>query len=420
MISILGLYGALAEPVAGTHAILGRGETTCLKCHYDKYDEMVSTAHGEEIVVRMTQTDYLGNTRATANQPETFACISCHAQRDRWTQLGMADYVNWFENKSSNAFPGEYWALGYKQIAWPLGPGLNVGSITRASLPVGTTLYKDPAAFKAITSALSTIKLNVTGTTGRTINATITFSNLVNAGLNTPAVRTVTLSEPTPGNFYYNFGSVYPDYFKISLNITSGSTMTATKIVITTDGVTELAADSSKLSSTGVAQSQSLTASSATLLRALRISNGSWGMTSFSGNDYWNFHTGYYSKITKLSEVWEETRQVAEQEFPARGIPVEYMGIVGEKAGCASQKALCHTTITAINLGASGALPETYGTTSGSDPYYKHTLTISTDSSKTCGTCHADKFIDGMTAHFGVQCFKCHSGHTAAAATRGP
>jgi hypothetical protein len=47
---------------------------------------------------------------------------------------------------------------------------------------------------------------------------------------------------------------------------------------------------------------------------------GAWTWVSFA--DDWNFHTGKYSKVAKMSEVWDNVRTIATDSFPVRGVPI--------------------------------------------------------------------------------------------------
>ncbi len=376
----IGAYGALGQEVNGTHAITGRGETSCLKCHYGKYEEMVGSGHGQKLVE-----DIAKASENLAKQPETYACISCHGKRDRWESFGMADWYPFYENTSANAYAGEWWSLGYKQVAFPYGKGFT-----------GTT-WTDTAL-----AATSYVTLNVTAPTGNTITANFKFLDVNGANSDTGTV-TLTEAPAASGKYFYNVTGLYPDYFSISLNASSSAT--ASVIKIKTDGATYDSANSSKTFSikttpTYLAQLQHV------------LSHGSWvySYATFAGSYQWNFHTGKYATVTKMNAVWDNVRTIDEVEFPKRGIPVEYIGTVNERNSCSSTKGLCHATIQMMDLAASGQIRENRAT-SGNQPYYSHGMNLSTDAEQICGTCHALLFAEGTTAHFGVQCYDCHASH---------
>ncbi len=373
----IGAYGALGQEVNGTHAITGRGETSCLKCHYGKYEEMVGTGHGQKLVE-----DIAKQSTALSEQPETYACIACHGKRDRWESFGMADWYPFYENTSANAYAGEWWSLGYKQVLFPYGKGFT-----------GTT-WTDSAL-----AATSYITLNITAPTGNTITANFKFLDINGANSDSGYVA-LTEAPAGSGKYFYNITGKYPDYFSVTLNATSSAT--ASVIKIKTDGATYDIANASKTFSI---------TTSAKYLGALSYSSSyGWRYATFAGSYNWNFHTGKYAKVTKMSEVWDNVRTIDEVEFPRRGIPIEYMGTVDEKNSCSSSKGLCHATLQMIDLAAQGKLPENKAT-SGNQPYYSHSMNLSTDAEQVCGTCHALLFAEGTNAHQGVQCYDCHASH---------
>lgn len=369
----IGAYGALGQEVNGTHAITGRGETSCLKCHYGKYEEMVGSGHGQKLVE-----DIAKASTNLGKQPETYACIACHGKRDRWESFGMADWYPFYENTSANAYAGEWWSLGYKQVAFPYGKGFT-----------GTT-WTDSAL-----AATSYVNLTVNAPTGLTLTANIKFLD-VNGNNNDTG--DVVLTEISNGTYRASVTGLWPDYFSITLR---GNATTATAIQVKTDGAIFNVANSSK--------TFSITTTSKYLAQ-LSTSHGSWTYSNFAGAYYWNFHTGKYATVTKMSAVWDDVRTIAEVEFPNRGIPIEYMGTVSERNSCSSSKGLCHATIQMMDLAASGQIRESRAA-SGNQPYYSHGMNLSTDAEQICGTCHALLFAEGTNAHFGVQCYDCHASH---------
>jgi hypothetical protein len=395
----IGVYGAIGQSLEGTHGIVGKGEVSCLKCHYGKYEEMVSTGHGQVIVDRMSTFEGL------EPQPETYACIACHMKRDRWGIMGMTDFAAWYDNSSRYLYSDEMFSLGYTQILFPYGEGYQ-------GVWVNST---------ATTTSWIFITLNTT-TTGASIRTNFTFFDY--AGNNNDT--SVLLTESSPGYYTTNVTSIYPDYFSILMS--SSSNLTAEFLTVTTDGVTYLVADSGKiltgeiyiapLSTVGdlvsfigpdLGKAEVDITTSYTALAPLRERRGRYIQSDFA--DDWNFHTGAYTTVLKMTEVWDNVRMINEQEFPRRGIPIDYMGIVGEKISCASTDTLCHATGQMINLAANGAIPDTRAAY-GYQPYYMHTMTLSTASEAICGTCHAPMFSDGPQAHYGVQCYDCHTGHS--------
>ena len=371
----IGAYGALGQEVNGTHAITGRGETSCLKCHYGKYEEMVGSGHGQKLVE-----DIAKQSTALAAQPETYACISCHGKRDRWESFGMADWYPFYENTSANAYAGEWWSLGYKQVQFPYGKGFTGTTWTNTTL-----------------SAASYINLTVTTTANKVLTGNIKF---LDANANNTDTGDVNLTEISAGTYRLSVTGKYADYFSITLK--ANQSLTASSIQVKTDGAIYNVANASKTFSI---------TTSAKYLAQLTTSHGAWSYSNFAGSYYWNFHTGNYYTVTKMSAVWDDVRTIDETEFPKRGIPIEYVATVSERNGCASTKGLCHATIQMMDLTTQGKLRETYGTSAGNQPYYSHGMNLSTDAEQICGTCHALLFAEGTNAHFGVQCYDCHASH---------
>ncbi|MBI2937425.1 MAG: hypothetical protein HYY22_04400 [Thaumarchaeota archaeon] len=367
----IGAYGALGQEVNGTHAITGRGETSCLKCHYGKYEEMVGSGHGQKLVE-----DIAKQSTALAAQPETYACISCHGKRDRWESFGMADWYPFYENTSANAYAGEWWSLGYKQVQFPYGKGFT-----------GTT-WTDSAL-----SNSSTITLTVVAAAGNTLTANFKFLDV--NGDNTDTGDVVLTGN---GTYTTTVTGLYPDYFSVTLK--GASAVTSSNITLASDGTTTTIATSTKPFSI-----------TTTAKYLASLNTAGTGYSNFAGSYYWNFHTGKYATVTKMSAVWDDVRTIDEVEFPNRGIPIEYMGTVAEKNSCSSSKGLCHATLQMIDLAASGQIKEQRAGPSGNQPYYSHGMNLSTDAEQICGTCHALLFAEGTTAHFGVQCYDCHASH---------
>ena len=112
-----------------------------------------------------------------------------------------------------------------------------------------------------------------------------------------------------------------------------------------------------------------------------------------------------------MSALWENVRTITTIKFPYKGIPIEYIGTISDRNSCSSDDSLCHSTLTMIKDAAEGKLPETRAIGAGYQPYYQHSMTLSTNSKQICGTCHAQFFAEGLTAHYGVQCYDCHAGH---------
>ena len=374
LVSALGVYGAVGQEITGTHAIQGKGEVTCLQCHYGKYEEMVSTAHGQYLVEEMSAQD------ATSAQPETYVCIACHGKRDRWGEFGMADWAVWYENSPSNNYAGEWWALGYKQIVFPYGKGW-------------TGTWKNTTS-----TPTSYINLTVTtGVSGRTIHAKFKFFDYTYSNADTGPI---TLNETSSGVYNVVLSGLYPDYFSIQLN--ASSSISATRIEVKTDDVVYMVANSSKTFTIETYDKY---------LGPLKYSNGAWSHAKFAGSHNWNFHTGKYTKIIKMSALWENVRTITTIKFPYKGIPIEYIGTISDRNSCSSDDSLCHSTLTMIKDAAEGKLPETRAIGAGYQPYYQHSMTLSTNSKQICGTCHAQFFAEGLTAHYGVQCYDCHAGH---------
>jgi hypothetical protein len=390
-IMTVGLYTAVANEISGTHAIVGVGEVTCLKCHYGKYEEMVATGHGQDFV------QAFGSIEATEEQPETYACLMCHGKRDRWDRFGMTDWVNWYENDVSNDYPGEWWSLGYEQIPFPFGPGFEGDSTTEGG-ESGTT---------------SDINFYLeTNSTGATITAIVTFFDLI--GDNADTVLTLA-EDGANANYTGTISSLYPDYFRVDLNATVAVEVTLG--TITTDGrVLTFASDSLfrgvRLSESVGASQEKVIPIDPSVLTAQNLLPYYAGVRGYdyAGSYKWNFHTGDYAEVTRMTAVWEDIRTIDTQPFPAKGIPIDYGGTVGEGQSCASTRFLCHATETMIEMAQEGAIPNTMAAY-GSASYYTHSMTLSTASVQICGTCHAVLFADGLTAHEGVQCYDCHAAH---------
>jgi hypothetical protein len=393
----IGLYTAVANEISGTHAIVGSGEVTCLKCHYGKYEEMVATGHGQHFVEHFAE---LSNTE---EQPETYACIFCHGKRDRWDSFGMGDWVVWYENDPDNLYPDEWWALGYENQIFPLGPGFE-----------GDTTSEGGSS-----TANQGIEIYIeTNSTGATISANITYFDVT--GLQAVLSETVTLTEDGSNANYTGTiaADVLPDYFSVDL-YTAAATVDVTlgQLILSGNGgsrndiVTEFANEDklqySRSAGTGVDPSIITIDTDSTILRPLTDSHGFYGYGSYANN--WNFHTNNYASITRMNAVWEDIRTIDEVEFPSRGIPISYAGTVNEGQSCSSTRFLCHATGEMINMG--GSLQESLGPGSGRESYYSHSMTLSTSSEQVCGTCHAPYFAEGLNAHEGVQCYDCHASH---------
>jgi hypothetical protein len=387
---VIGVYGAIGQTLEGTHGIIGKGEVSCLKCHYGKYEEMVSTGHGQDFVENVAKLYYNSGSEddvfdrddgreAMESNAETYACLLCHMKRDRFDRFGAQDLVVWKENSAANNYPDELWALIAGVIPFPFGPG-----------------YTSPTA-TGVTTNSSDITLYVNGTaTATSVNATFTFFDANGNNNDTTVVLTQVGSD-----FYGGVTEIYPDYFSVSL---ISDTNESPDMYIISDG-----------EYVGVYE-DSLTADTARTLRGTRIyTPGTDASATYVRNaayaNSWNFHTGDYGVITRMTEVWEMIRTYNVTEFPRRGNPIDYLGTVGEGQSCSSTRGLCHNTLQILDQVQNERAIRNTMAAVGYEYYYKHTMTLSTASEAICGTCHAPLFAEGYSAHEGVQCYDCHSAH---------
>lgn len=372
----LGVYGAIgaAGQIATTpHSIIAKGESSCLKCHYGIYVEMVSTNHGRTIV-RELQT-------IKNDGPDANACLVCHGKRERWGSFGMADWAVWFQNSTVPVNQSRWVSLGYTQVPFPYGKG-----------------YSGVWDNSTAATASSTFSIDMySATAGASILANVTFFDY--AADNSDIL--MILSEGSSGHYSASVSGIYPDYFRIQLS--SNMDLTAGSLTVSSDGV------SYEVSATGKYVLSLNNGSTVTLAQLMKNETTEvWAWDRYV--DDWNFHTGAYTKVAKMSSVWENVRTIATATFPTRGIPIEYLGVTGEKSSCSSTQGLCHSTLQMINLTSQGKLPETRAAY-GYLPYYEHSMNLSTDSSKTCGICHAPMFADGPTTHYTGYCYSCHNSH---------
>ena len=134
----LGVYGAIgaAGQIATTpHSIVAKGESSCLKCHYGIYAEMVSTNHSRTIV-RELQT-------IKNDGPDANACLVCHGKRERWGSFGMADWAVWFQNSTVPVNQSRWVSLGYKQVPFPYGKGYSGAWDNSTAITASSTLSID-------------------------------------------------------------------------------------------------------------------------------------------------------------------------------------------------------------------------------------------------------------------------------------
>ncbi|MCL4437041.1 MAG: hypothetical protein M1503_06425 [Thaumarchaeota archaeon] len=376
MLVSLGVYGAFgaAGQIATTtpHSIVAKGESSCLKCHYGIYEEMVSTNHSRTIVRELMSIKNDG--------PDANACLVCHGKRDRWGSFGMADWVVWLKNSTAPVNQSRWVSLGYKQVPFPYGKGYS-GAWSNSTATASSTLSIDMYS----------------ATAGASIQANLTFFDY--AADNTDLL--MILSESSSGHYTASIAGIYPDYFRIQLR--SDKNLTASSLTVSSDGSIY------EVSATGKKELSLSNISTVTLAPMVKNkTTGAWTWDRYA--DDWNFHTGAYTNVAKMSSVWENIRTIATATFPTRGVPIDYLGVTGEKSSCSSTQGLCHSTLRMINLTSEGKLHETRAAY-GYLPYYEHSMTLSTDPSKTCGICHAPMFADGPTTHYNGNCYTCHNSH---------
>ncbi len=332
---------------------------------------MVSTNHGRYFVRELMSVNN--------DKPDASACLVCHGKRYRWDNFGMADWTVWFQNTSMPVNQSRWVSLGYKQVPFQYGKGYS------------------GAWDNSTATASSTFSIDLySATSGASILANVTFLDY--AANNNDLL--MILSEGSSGHYSAAIAGIYPDYFRIELS--SNVNLTAGSLVVSSDGISyEVSAASKKI----------INLTSTSVVVAPLVKNQTTGVWTWDQYpDGWNFHTGNYSKVTRMSEVWDNVRTIATSSFPVRGVPIEYLGVVSEKSSCSSTQGLCHSTLQMINLTSAGNLPETRAAY-GYQPYYLHSMTLSTDSSKTCVICHAPLFADGPTTHETGECYNCHNSH---------
>jgi hypothetical protein len=112
-LGVYGAFGAMSQLESTPHSIVAKGESSCLKCHYGIYEEMVSTNHSRYIV-----SDLLS---IKNDEPDASACLVCHGKRYRWDSFGMVDWAIWFQNSSQPVNQSRWVSLGYKQVPFHTG-----------------------------------------------------------------------------------------------------------------------------------------------------------------------------------------------------------------------------------------------------------------------------------------------------------
>jgi len=292
----------------------------------------------------------------------------------------MTDWTVFYQDVNKTFYPDQWVALGFTQVPFPFGEG-----------------YSSP--WKNETKSPSSwIYISVNSSSaGAGLRANVSFFDY---SMNNTDVLAF-LTEFPSGFYYTNITGIYPDYFRIG--ILANFNITADNIVVISDGFRYEAASIDKIT-------YNITNTNYTM-----IANIVWDSYKQIWNrsyypDDWNFHTGQFSNIVRMDEVWDQIREIDQTFFPTQGVPIKFVGYMGVNASCSATQGLCHITQSMIKLSEEMNSLDT-AITDKHETYYNHFMTLSTDTSQTCGNCHAEYFTSGPSTHYTLDCVTCHQNH---------
>jgi hypothetical protein len=374
---ILGMSSGVGQVIVGGTKIVSRGEISCSNCHSDEVAEVTNTFHNNQIVEHL---EYRG-----VDPPEVFTCITCHGGTAEWENFGLADWAIWYDNSSREKYSGEWRAFGYKTV------------------PISD--IQDIKAFnKKIVESTSYIRVSLeSSSSGVRIRAKFTFFDYSGENKN----RDIILSEESEGKYSGIIQGLYPDYFR--LQIRANRTITTSQIIVESDGI----------STRAYICEQRLPDSTFELNRKYQVLGPihtrkgvipSDSVTSCFKNNL-NFHTGEYSKVYPMTDVWEDVKKIEELNLPERDVPIDWVSIVGDEhslGSCSATEGLCHTTVIMLKLTSN--INSGIDLLEGYNSHYLHKASPTTDPLQICGTCHAYYFSD-ISPHEGPRCYDCHSPH---------